>query len=164
MWCMRQMSCNYDTSMIKLCQNIYKQECIPVGFVPSAAVAVSGGGVSVPGGVWSWGGLLWRGVCSQGDFWSWGLSAPGGCLLWGVFGPGGVCLLWGEGVYSGGVWSWGLSAPGGVCFRGVSAPGGRGSAAGGVCVLRGVSALGGVVSQHALRQTSSSPLWTDTRL
>ena len=64
------------------------QECIPVGCVPSAAVAVS----------------------------------PGG----------GVCLL-----------------PGGVCSGEVSAP--------------GVSASeGGVVSQHALRQTH--PLWTHRRL
>ena len=49
-------------------------------------------------------------------------------------------------VCSGGVCS-GVSALGGVCFRGLSTPGGWG------CLLWGVSASGGVVSQHALRQT-----------
>ena len=51
----------------------FKQECIPVGCVPSAAVAVSRGGLllgvsaTVEGGVCSGGGcLLWGGVCSQG--------------------------------------------------------------------------------------------------
>ena len=55
-------------------------------------------------------------------------SAGGGCLFLG----GGVCSL-------------GVSAPGGVCSCKVSAPGG-------VCSWRGVSAPGGGVSQHALRQ------------
>ena len=82
------------------------------------------------------------------------LPAPGGCLLQtgGVPGPGRV------------------SAPGGVCSGGcllpggVPSPGGRGlSAAGrcllwGGCLVRGVCCRGclllGVVSQHALRQTS----------
>ena len=41
-------------------------------------------GVSAPGGVCSWGGLLPGGVCSQGGVCSWGVSAPGGCLLLGV--------------------------------------------------------------------------------
>ena len=67
-----------------------------------------------------------------------GVCFPGGCLLWegllrGVPGPGG-CLVLG-GVWSqGGVWSWGDG-----------------------------SGPGGVVSQHALRQTPL-PLWTDRRL
>ena len=43
-------------------------------------------------------------------------------------------------ISGGGVCSWGVSAPGGCLLWGVSAPGG--------CLL-----LGGVVSQHALRQT-----------
>ena len=37
------------------------------------------------------------------------------------------------------------------------------SALGGVCSQRGVPAPGGVVSQHALRQTPPPP-WTDRRL
>ena len=74
-----------------------------------------------------------------------GLSAPKGSLLrGGVSAPGG-CL------HLGGVCSWGVSAPWGcvcprgVCSRGMSAPGG----------------VGGVVSQHALRQTA--PLWTESQ-
>ena len=66
-------------------QKQQQQECIPVGYVPSATVA----------------------VC-QGGAWSGGVSAPGGCLVWG-------CLLWGVpclGVPApGGTWSGG-SAPG----------------------------------------------------
>ena len=130
-------------------------------------------GVSIPGGVYSWGG------------WGKGVSAPGGmCLLpgggvcsgegcvcsWGG-GGGGVCSLrvcvcsWGGGICSRGVSAprgvfapRGCLLPGGICSWGVSAPGG---ARVGVCLLAGgVSALGGVclllrgvVSQHALRQT-----------
>ena len=75
----------------------------------------------------------WGGVCSQRGL-LWGVSAHGGCLL-----P--------RGVYSGGCLLPGVSALWG------STPGG--SAPG------GVSALGGVVSHHALRQT---PLLTDTHL
>ena len=56
--------------------NIKKQECIPVGCVPSAAVAVSGvGGVCL-------GGCLPRGE----------LSAQGGCLSKGVVSAQGGCL------------------------------------------------------------------------
>ena len=79
-----------------------KQECIPVGCVPSATVAVS----RVRGG----GG----GVC---------VSAPGGCLLPGGCVCSGGCLLRG-GVCSGVCVSalGGLSALGGVCLGG-SAPG-----------------------------------------
>ena len=62
--------------------NILEQECIPVGCVPSAAVAVSGGGgvfpgVSAQGGVCLRGGLPSGIVCLEG----------GGCLP-----NGGVCL------------------------------------------------------------------------
>ena len=64
-------------------QNSLKQECIPVGCVPSAAVTVSrGGGVSALGGVCSGGCLFLGGVCSGG-----------GCLLLGVSALGGGCLL-----------------------------------------------------------------------
>ena len=54
---------------------ILKQECIPVGCVPSATAAVCWG-VPAPGG-----------ACS------WGVPAPGGCLLQGV--PARGCLLLG---------------------------------------------------------------------
>ena len=84
-----------------------QQECIPVGCVPSAAVAVC------------WGG----GACSRG------MPGRGGCLL-----LGGAC--------SRGPYSQGDAWLGGGCSQGGSDP-------------------GGVVSQHALRQT---PLWTDTHL
>ena len=59
------------------------------------------------------------------------VSAPGGCLL-----PAGV------------------SALGGVCYGGCLLLRGVCS---GRCLLRGVSALGGMVSQHALRQTPPPP-------
>ena len=47
-------------------RSLTPQECIPVGWVPSAAVAVSGGGgtaqgVCVPGEVCPWGGGLTEG-------------------------------------------------------------------------------------------------------
>ena len=57
-----------------------KQECIPVGRVPSAAVAISGGGVSDRGGVCPMG---VGGVCLGG------VSAYEGVSLGGVC-PGGV--------------------------------------------------------------------------
>ena len=134
---MRQMSCNYDTSMIKLCQNIYKQECIPVGCVSSAAVAVSGG-VSAPGGCLVLGGSALEGCLLPG-----GVSGHGGCLL-----QGGVCsrgcLVLGEVcVCSGGVCLLrGYLVLGGVCSRGVFASGGclllgRGGLLPGVCVCSG---------------------------
>ena len=103
------------------------QECIPVGCVPSAAVAVSWGGGLLPGGVYSQGGVssrgvsALRGVCSQGGVCSWGCLLPGvsalgggGCLLPGGWGCG--CLLPGVGLSaSRGGWCllWGVSAPGG---------------------------------------------------
>ena len=57
-------------------QNLYEQECIPVGCVPSAAVAVSSEGVSCLGGV-----CLPKGV-----------SALDGVCLGEVFAQRGVCL------------------------------------------------------------------------
>ena len=70
-------------------QHISKQECIPVGCVPSAAVAVGGGwgcleGVC-PGGVCP-GGCLPGGVSAQG----WGVSAWGLCVSQHALGRG--CL------------------------------------------------------------------------
>ena len=82
-----------------------KQECIPVGCVPSAAVAISpgGGGLSAARGCLLRRGLLLGGGC---------LLLGGGCLLIGV------CLLPGVGC---------VSAPGVVCSGGClpqgSAPG-----------------------------------------
>ena len=156
-----------------------KAECIPVGCVPSAAVAISRGGVCS-------GGCLLLGV---GSVCSWGVSAPGGCLLWGVCSGG--CLLWGVSAL-GGVCSWGVSAHGGCLLPGgVSAPGGS---APGVSAPRGVSATrevsaprgdllpggcplpGGCLlwgdllwgmwypSMHWGRHPHPSPLWTDRRL
>ena len=93
-----------------------KQECIPVGCVPSATVAVSGG--SATWGVR--GGLLQgerRGVCSQGVCSEGGGSALGGCLLPEGSAPGGCLLL-------GGCLLWGVClVPRGVCL----VPGGCGS-------------------------------------
>ena len=75
-----------------------KQECIPVGCVPSAAVAVSGGGGGclLWGCVCSWRDLLQAGVCFQGGVCSWGMYAPGGGSV-----PRGVSALGGllQGVY-----------------------------------------------------------------
>ena len=100
-----------------------------------------------------------------------GVSAPGGCLLWGcvsaqgvsapgeVSAPRGVSTL--GGVCSQGrcVCSWGGEVS---TLEGVSAPGGV-YFGGDVCSWRGVCSrrclLWGVVSQHALRQTP--PMWTD---
>ena len=81
-----------------------KQECIPVGCVPSAAVAVSRGRVSAPGGGCLLGGgsvsvhggrggcgVCSRGVCSRGClllggvYSQGGVSALGGCLLGGWY-------------------------------------------------------------------------------
>ena len=66
-----------------------QQECIPVGCVPSAAVAVCWGGCLLPG-----------------DAWLGGVPAPGGCLL-----PGGACS---RGPYSqGDAWLGGCQLLGG---------------------------------------------------
>ena len=86
-----------------------QQECIPVGCVPSAAVAVSQGGVPGPGGVY----LVWRSTWSQG-----GLPGPRGCT-W-----SGECTWSGGGVCSGGC-TWPRGVPcsrRGVCSGGVSVP------------------------------------------
>ena len=97
-----------------------------------------------------------RTVRSSGRF-----SGGGGCVCsWGV------CLFWG--CLLGGSAPRGVSALGGVCSGGLSAL--EGVCSGGVCLesvcsgcvcSRG-SAPGGVVSQHALRQTP--PLSTGTCL
>ena len=76
--------------------SIIKQECIPVGCVPSAVVAISQGGVS------SGGCLLQRGVCSRWGCLLWGGVCSGGCLLQ----VGGVCSR--EGCLLRGVCSWGV--------------------------------------------------------
>ena len=46
----------------------YEQECIPVGCVPSAAVAISGCGGVWPGGVCQGGVSAHEGVCGGGVF------------------------------------------------------------------------------------------------
>ena len=85
--------------------NIYQQECIPVGCVPSAAVAVSRGGV---GGV----------TGPRGVYLAPGGSAPGGLYLvpGGVLALGGVCsrgclLPGGVGVCSSGGYTWSGTPP-----------------------------------------------------
>ena len=94
------------------------QECIPVGCVPSAAAAVSGGCVLPVEG------------CTSG-----------GCASQGVYFPGGVLAR--------GCTSQGVCFPGGVLPRGCASWGE---------VLPGKCASGGgVVSQHALRQTPRHP-------
>ena len=52
----------------RLLADFYKQECIPVGCVPSSAVAVCWGRGSAPGGVCSRGVCVPGGVCSR---WGW---------------------------------------------------------------------------------------------
>ena len=94
-----------------------KQECIPVGCVPSAAVAVSrAGGVPGPGGyTWSQGGVPGPG----------GVPGLGGVYLvpGGVPGPGGVYLVLGGVPGLGGcTWSWGVYLVWGVCLVRYSPP------------------------------------------
>ena len=76
-----------------MCKAIRKQECIPVGCILSAAVAVSWGVYLVPGGVPGSGGCTWsQGVYWVGDVPGLGsVPGPGGCTWsWGgVPGPGG---------------------------------------------------------------------------
>ena len=82
------------------------------------------------------------------------MSAAGGCLLGGVSAAGG-CLLWGSVCSQGGSAARGVSAAGwGVCSGG-SALGGCLLLVGGCLLQEGV---GGVVSQHALRQTPPPPV------
>ena len=155
------------SSMHTSCSFTICQSLLPVG------VSAPEGGVSAPRGrclllggcVWSRGCLLLRGrgcVSAAGGCLLWGVSAAGGCLL-----PVSVCSR--EGVCSsgglllGGVCSWGVSVPGGcLLLGGCLLPGGvcsQGcllwgvSAPGGVCSW-GICSQGGVVSQHALRQTA----------
>ena len=61
---------------------IMKQECIPVGCVPSAAVAVCWGGGSSRGEVSARGGVCLGGVyvCSEGGLLRVCVCVPGGCL------------------------------------------------------------------------------------
>ena len=79
--------------------NIYKQECIPVGCLPSAAVGVCWGGVVCLGGVCLGGSGCPGDVCPRG-------CLPGGCL------PGGVCP--GDCLPEG-VSAWRAVCLGGVC-------------------------------------------------
>ena len=92
-----------------------QEECIPVGCVPSAAVAVSWGGVYlVPGGTWSGGGTWSRGVPGpRGGGYSWSQGRV--YLVWGAPGPGGVPGPGGHLVPGGCTWSrGGAPGPGGV--------------------------------------------------
>ena len=85
-------------------QKIVKQECIPVGCVPPAAVALGGGGAS------------FRGVLPAGGPPSWGVSLPGGCLL-----PGDASFLLGDVSLLGGLLpARGVSLPGGCLLPGGS--------------------------------------------
>ena len=132
---------NTKTNAFNLSELTCKQECIPVGCVPSAAVAVSRGG----GGTWS------GGVPGLG-----GLYLPGGGGLpgLGVYLPGGC------------TWSWGVY----LVRRGCTCPGGylaRGEVylVWGCTWSRGVYlAPGGVPGPGGCTWSGTPPLWTDTRL
>ena len=63
-----------------------KQECIPVGCVPSAAVAVSRGGCLPGGCTWSWGDVPGLGGCT----WSGGVYLVQGVYLVRGVAPGQV--------------------------------------------------------------------------
>ena len=75
----------------------------------------------LPGGVCSWGCLLWGGVpgprgSALGGYLLWGMSAPGDCLLRGcLLLEGGVCF-WGCVWSRGCVWSEGVCLVRGVCL------------------------------------------------
>ena len=126
---------------------MFKQECLPVGCVPSTAVAVSQGGVcsggvsaprgvSAPGGggvLWSWVSALegsapgW--VCSGGVSWSQGgfFSGEGGVCSQGGVCSVGVCVCSRGGPLPGGcLLRGGVCSGGCVCSSGVSAPWGVG--------------------------------------
>ena len=139
----------------------YKQESIPVGCVPSAAVAVS----RDRGYTWSQGGVpgprevsALVGVPGPG-----GVPGPRGVYLvpgvsalGGVPGPGGVYLVLGGCLLGGCTWSRGCTWPGGVhLVLGVYLVLGE-------CLLRGLGCTwsGGVSSGGS----GTPPLWTDTRL
>ena len=109
----------------------YQQECIPVGCVPFAAVAVSRGGVCSVGcllmGVSASGGcLLMEGVCSGGVC-SWGVSASRGVSRGDICSQG-VCLFRGmsapRGVSAprGFLLPWECLSPRGVCSQGCGIP------------------------------------------
>ena len=98
------------------------------GGVCSGGCLLGGGGVSAPGGCLLWGVSAW-GVSAPGGWW---VSASGGCLPGGCLLLGGVCS---RGVV--GVCFWGVSALGGVCSWGVSAPEGWWVSASGGCLLGG---------------------------
>ena len=88
---LRHESFNSATHLGKSHQS--KQECIPIGCVPSAAVAVSWrGGGGLPVGA-STQGFLLRGVSAQG------VCLPRGVCLWG-------CLPWGGGCLPNIKWQW----------------------------------------------------------
>ena len=113
-----------------LCDTSFRQECIPVGCVPSPAVAVLWGeGVVFPGGGYP-GGCLPGGICP-------GWCLPRDCLPGGGGLPRGRnlprrCLPRGRCLHRG-------CLPGGVCQREVSTQGGI---CPGRCLPRGVSAWG----------------------
>ena len=79
-------------------RKISEQECIPVGCIPSAAVAVSGGGWGVGGevvclrGVWPGGVCLWGSLSNWVSAWGGVFVFGGGYLSNGGVCPGGVCL------------------------------------------------------------------------
>ena len=82
-WWSRQCSSGIMYSSIRSVEGLLamkKQECIPVGCVPSASVAVSRGGGCLPGGCLPKGCLLGRGICLGGVS-TGGASAWGRCLL-----------------------------------------------------------------------------------
>ena len=92
-----------------------KHECIPAGYVPSAAVAVRLGGVCPVGvsaqeGSAQWGGGLSRGGSAQE-------GSAQGCLLSGGVCPVGVSAQWGC-LPSGGCLPMGGVCPGGCLPRG----------------------------------------------
>ena len=78
----------HTTEKNKASTVLQRQECIPVGCVPPASVAISGGGVSVGGRCLSKGGLP-RVVC-LGDVPKGGVCLGDGCLGE-VSAQGGVC-------------------------------------------------------------------------
>ena len=134
---MRRNPCFFleeDINQLKLGKLIKKQECIPVGCGPSAAVTVcwgrgTGRGRRREEGCLPRGLSVWQGVC------------PGECLLRGVSAQGGVCPR-GFGLQSaqGDVCPWGCLPKGECLPRDVSAHGGvcpRGSVCPGMCLPRG---------------------------
>ena len=56
---------HFKFTLVVHVEDFGKKECIPIGCVPSAAVAISGGGFAT-GGVSAWAGCLPKGVSAQG--------------------------------------------------------------------------------------------------